>query len=60
MKRFFYTAFREAEEHEGIIKAESIDSARAKLIQKGYEEVTLDILSSSDSDLDCGKDETSQ
>ena len=59
MKKFYYTAFREAEEHEGIIRAESIDSARKKLIQKGYEEVTLDILSSSDADLDCNLDETS-
>jgi hypothetical protein len=58
MKRFYYRAFREAKEHEGIIRADSIDSAKEKLIQKGYEEVTLDILSSPDADLDCSPDET--
>lgn len=58
MKRFYYSAFRDMEEFEGIIKAESIDSARKQLMQEGYEEITLTILSPSDVDLDDDPEET--
>lgn len=58
MKRFYYSAFRDTEECEGIVRAESIDLAREKLMHEGYEEITLDILTSSDANLDCSMDET--
>ena len=57
MKRFFYSAFRDTEECEGIIRAESIDSARGILMKEGYEEITLDLLSSSDVNLDSDLEE---
>jgi hypothetical protein len=46
VKRFYYTAFRDDTECEGIIRASSIDSARKKLADEGYEEITLSVLSS--------------
>jgi len=52
MKRFFYSAFRGTEPFEGIVRAESIDSAREQLLRKGYEEISLSILSSADFDVD--------
>jgi hypothetical protein len=58
MKRFYYSAFRDTEECDGIIRAESIDTAREKLIHQGYEEITLEILTSSDDNLDSSPDET--
>ena len=53
MKRFYYSAIRGSKECEGIIRAESIDSAKKSLIEEGYEEITLGILSSPAADLDC-------
>ena len=52
MKRFYYSAIRGSKECEGIIRAESIDSAKKVLIEEGYEEITLGILSSPAVDLD--------
>ncbi len=46
MKRFYYSAVRNNKECEGIIRADSIDSAKSKLLEDGYEEITLSILSS--------------
>ena len=46
MKRFYYSAIRNMKECEGIIHADSIDSAKRKLTEDGYEEITLSILSS--------------
>lgn len=59
MKRFYYSAIRGSKECEGIIRAESIDFAKKALIEEGYEEITLGILSSPAVDLDCDElDET--
>ena len=52
MQRFYYTAIRDLCECDGIIRAESIDSAKERLFQQGFEEVTLSILSSSDIEID--------
>ena len=46
MKRFYYSALRDGQECEGIIRAGSIDEAKKKLLLEGYEEITLSILSS--------------
>ncbi len=52
MKRFYYTAFCKGQECEGIIHADSLDSAKERLLREGYEEVTLSMLSSLAADLD--------
>ena len=52
MKRFHYSALLNDEACEGIVRAESIDSAKEKLIREGYEEITLSLLSSLDYDFD--------
>lgn len=52
VKRFYYTAFRKGQECEGIVRADSLDSAKEKLLREGYEEVTLSMLSSFAADLD--------
>ena len=46
MKRFYYSAIRDGKECDGIIRAESLDSARKRLLGEGYEEITLSVLSS--------------
>ena len=46
MKRFYYTAIRDGKECDGIVRAESIDSAKKQLLKEGYEEITLSMLSS--------------
>ena len=46
MKRFYYSAIRNMKECDGIVHADSIDLAKRKLIEDGYEEITLSILSS--------------
>lgn len=51
VKRFFYTAIKKNEEFEGIVHADSIDSAREQLVLKGYEEIILSVLSSLPDDL---------
>lgn len=53
MKRFYYSAMLNMEDRDGIIRAESIDSARKKLIRDGFEEISISILSSSEADLEC-------
>ncbi len=52
MKRFYYSAIREGKECDGIIRAESIDSAKKKLLEEGCEEITLGVLSSPPVDFD--------
>ena len=52
MKRFFYSAIQGVKECEGVIYAESIDAARKKLMENGYEEITLGVLSSPPPDFD--------
>ena len=52
MKRFHYSVVRNGEDCEGIIRSESIDSARQKLEEEGCEYITLTILSSLDVDVD--------
>ena len=46
VRRFYYSAIRDGKERDGVIRAESIDSAREQLISEGYEEISLSILSS--------------
>ncbi|RJP73553.1 MAG: hypothetical protein C4532_04375 [Candidatus Abyssobacteria bacterium SURF_17] len=46
MKRFYYSALHDGKECEGVIRADSIDEAKNKLLLEGYEEITLSILSS--------------
>jgi len=46
MRRFYYSAIRDGKECDGIIRAESLDSARERLLREGYEEITLSMLSS--------------
>lgn len=55
VKRFYYSAIRNQKECEGVIRADSIDSAKRKLLEEGYEEITLSILSSLPLDFDEGK-----
>ena len=50
MKKFFFIALREAKTCEGIIRAESIDLARRKLLRDGMEEINLAILRSDELD----------
>ena len=52
MKRFYYSAIREGKECDGIVRAESIDSAKKKLFEEGCEEITLSVLSSPPVDFD--------
>jgi hypothetical protein len=56
VKRFHYSALQNDEACEGIVRAESIDSARAQLVREGYEEITLSLLSSLDYEF--GQDES--
>jgi hypothetical protein len=46
VNRFYYSALRKGEECDGIVRADSLDSAREKLSEEGYEEITLNVLSS--------------
>jgi len=55
MRRFYYSAIRDGKECDGIIRAESIDSARERLLGEGYEEITLSMLSSFAPDIDQDK-----
>ena len=50
MRRFHYSALQNEEACEGIVRAESIDSAREQLVRDGYEAITLSLLSSLDYD----------
>lgn len=55
MKKFYYIALREGKTCEGIIRSESIDSARQELMRQGMEEVNVAILRSDNIDfLDLG------
>ena len=60
MQRFYYTAVRDLIELDGIIRADSIDIARERLLQQGFEEITLSILSSSDIEIDDSPGETDE
>ena len=55
MRRFYYSAIRDGKECDGIVRANSIDSAREQLIRDGYEEITLSMLSSLGPDIDQDK-----
>jgi type II secretory pathway component PulF len=46
MKKFFYIALKKGKTCDGIIRAESIDLARSKLMRQGLEEINLVILQS--------------
>lgn len=46
MKKFYYIALKNGKTSEGIIRSESIDSARRELAQQGMEEVNVAILRS--------------
>ncbi|GAB4335062.1 MAG: hypothetical protein Kow0099_07430 [Candidatus Abyssubacteria bacterium] len=46
MRRFYYSAILNGAEKDGVVHADSIDSARRELQQKGFEEINLTILSS--------------
>jgi hypothetical protein len=46
VKRFYFSAILNGKEKDGVLHADSIDSARRELQLKGYEEITLTILSS--------------
>jgi hypothetical protein len=50
MNKFYYIALKEGKTCEGIIRAESIDLARLKLIRDGLEEINLGILISDQMD----------
>ncbi|GAB4338569.1 MAG: hypothetical protein Kow0099_12770 [Candidatus Abyssubacteria bacterium] len=50
MKKFYYIALRDGEISEGIIRSESIDTARRELEREGMEEVNLAILRSDNLD----------
>lgn len=52
MKRFHYTAFLKEKACEGIVRAQSIDSAKEQLVREGYEEIILSLLSSLDYDFE--------
>jgi hypothetical protein len=50
MKKFFFIALKQGKTCEGIIRAESIDAARRKLMREGLEEINLAILRSDELD----------
>lgn len=50
MKKFYYIALRNGQTCEGIVRSESIDSARGELLRKGLEEINLAILRSDSAD----------
>jgi len=50
MKKFFFIALKQGKTCEGIIRADSIDSARRQLAQDGMEEINLAILRSDELD----------
>lgn len=55
MKKFFYIALKQGRTCEGIIRSQSIDSARLELSREGMENINLAILRSDDVDfLDLG------
>ena len=55
MKKFYYIALNHGKTCEGIIRSESIDSARQELIRRGLEEINVAILRSENIDfLDLG------
>ena len=50
VKRFYYIALKNGKTCEGIIRCESIDSARQQLISQGMEEINMAVLRSDDLD----------
>ncbi len=50
MKKFYFIALKEGKTCEGIIRGESLDSARRKLAQEGLEDINLAILRSDELD----------
>jgi len=55
VKKFYYIALNHGKTCEGIIRSESIDSARQELMRRGLEEINVAILRSENMDfLDLG------
>jgi hypothetical protein len=50
MKKFYYIAFKNGKTCEGIIRGESIDSARQQLINQEMEEINMAVLRSDNLD----------
>lgn len=50
MKKFYYIALSEGRTREGVVRAESIDSARHKLVGQGMQDINLAILRSDEID----------
>ncbi|RJP74589.1 MAG: hypothetical protein C4532_01875 [Candidatus Abyssobacteria bacterium SURF_17] len=46
MKKFYYIALKEGRTCEGIVRCDSIDSAREELMREGLREINLAILRS--------------
>jgi type II secretory pathway component PulF len=50
MKKFYYIALEGGATREGVVRSESIDSARHELMQQGLEKIHIAILRSDDLD----------
>ena len=56
MKKFYYIALKGGTTREGVVRSESVDSARHELMQQGLEKIHIALLRSDNLDfldLDC-------